>query len=84
MATETREDRAARIARERREMNVPPWGFAPSAVYVDYNPWERDKGSAGYVNWGIAQEQRRKIHANNPSYFWDDCEDLVSPDPKGK
>jgi len=84
MAKTERESRDARIARERREMNIKPWQFPPSAVHVDYNPREADKGTAGYTSWKVAQRQRAEIHARNPDYFWDDNEDLVSPDPKGK
>jgi len=81
---EQRETREQRIKRERVEMNIRPWEFPPSYVAVDHNPWEADPSTAGFTSWRTAQEQRRKIHASNPEYFWDDNEDLVPPDPKGK
>jgi hypothetical protein len=84
MGKTERESRAERIARERREMNIKPWQFAPSAVSLDGNPWEADPGAAGFTSWKTAQQQRREIHARSPEYFWDDCDDLVPPTPKGK
>ena len=82
MATEQRETREQRIKRERVEMNIRPWQFAPSAVFLGDNPWQGDTSAAGFTSWQTAQRQREEIHARNPDYFWDDNDDL--PNPKGK
>jgi len=84
MATPERESRAQRIARERREMNIKPWQFPPSAVSVDYNPWEGDQAAAGYTSWKVAQQQRLELYRRDPLYFHDDCADFDEQSPKGK
>ena len=84
MAKTERESRDARIAREKLEMHIKPWEFPPSAVYVDYNPWEADKSSAGYTSWKVAQQQRLELYRRDASYFWDDLSDFDEQPPKGK
>lgn len=63
----TRETLAQRIARERHEMNLQPWQFAPSEIDDDESPYP--PGTAGYESWRQAQQWRAEIRRRNPGYF---------------
>jgi hypothetical protein len=68
MTTETLKQR---IERERRELGLKPWQFAPSQV--DDGPSLYPPGSAGHPAWLQAQAWRAEIRAKKPGYF-DECE----------
>lgn len=55
------------IRRERAELNVPPWGFAPSEI--DDGPCPYPPGSAGAQGWAQAQAWRAEIRKRDPRYF---------------
>lgn len=57
---------AERIKRERRELNLRPWQFAPSEV-GGKSPYPA--GSAGCDSWGEAQAMRAEILLRDPHYF---------------
>ncbi len=63
------ETRAERIARERKELDLRPWEFAPSEVTDGPNPYADDPNKAGFASWNKAQELRRQIRAKCPHYF---------------
>jgi len=56
-----------RIARERREMNLRPWQFAPSEI--DAGPCPYPAGSAGARGWAQAQQWRAEIRERDPRDF---------------
>lgn len=78
MPTTDRLTRDQRIAKERAEMDLRPWEFSPSQVYLFSNPFTG--GEVGRKTWAIAQQQRRELLARNPDYFWDDPEGNEEPD----
>ena len=48
------ERRADRIRREREELHLRPWEFAPSQVTdADPSPWP--EGTMGAISWAAAQ-----------------------------
>jgi hypothetical protein len=63
----TRETLQQRIARERHEMNLMPWQFAPSEIGDGPSPYP--PGTAGHESWRQAQEWRAEIRKKNPHYF---------------
>jgi hypothetical protein len=73
MMTKRKEMLAQRIKRERRELNLAPWQFAPSEV-DGRNPYPAS--SAGGASWIEAQEMRAEIERRDPHYF--DCAKLTS------
>lgn len=56
-----------RVRRERAELQIPPWGFAPSEA--DDGPSPYPPTSAGAIAWAQAQEWRRQIRERDPHYF---------------
>jgi hypothetical protein len=69
-----RETLEERIDRERRQMHLSPWQFAPSEVDDGPNPYT--PGVAGYRSWIEAQAWRDAIRKREPSYF----DDLLDED----
>jgi hypothetical protein len=63
MSKETLEQR---INREREEMKLAPWQFAPSEIDDGPSPY---LDGAGLDSWKQAQEWRRQIRETNPKYF---------------
>lgn len=59
----------ARIADERKRMNLRPWQLAPSEVDDGPSPWPPNCG--GYQSWQEAQQQRAEILLRDPDYFTD-------------
>lgn len=67
MTKPKRESLAQRIERERFELDLKPWQFAPSEV--DNGPIPYQSSSAGFVAWVQAQKWRAEIRARDPDYF---------------
>jgi hypothetical protein len=59
--------RAQRIAKERTELKVAPWQFAPSEVDDGRNPYP--ESTAGFAAWEQAKKWRAEIRAEDPHYF---------------
>lgn len=62
-----RETLQRRIARERQELRLMPWQFAPSEIDDDESPYP--PGTAGHESWRQAQQWRAEIRRRNPGYF---------------
>jgi len=62
----SKETLAARIKRERRELNLRPWQFAPSEV-DGKSPYPAN--SAGGISWAEAIQMRAEIMRRDPHYF---------------
>lgn len=63
----TDDKRKERIARERAELQLAPWQFAPSEV--DDAPPTYGPSTAGYASWLQAQAWRIEIRRRDPHYF---------------
>lgn len=66
MMTKRKEMLAERIKRERRELNLAPWQFAPSEV-DGRNPYPAY--TAGGTSWAEARAMRDEILLRDPHYF---------------
>lgn len=62
-----KETLAERIKRERHELNLRPWEFAPSEVDAGENPYP--PGCAGHSSWIEARTMRAEIKRRDPRYF---------------
>jgi hypothetical protein len=63
------EAREQRISRERQEMGLRPWQFAPSEIDDGPNHYARTPACAGYAAWEQAKRWRAKIRQRDPHYF---------------
>ena len=61
-------DKQKRIARERSELNLAPWQFAPSEINDGPNPYSTS-ASAGNGAWEDAKSWRAEIRQRDPHYF---------------
>lgn len=57
------------MRRERTELRIPPWGFAPSEI--DDGPCPYPASSAGAAGWEQAQRWREEIRQRDPNCFSD-------------
>lgn len=59
-----------RIDRERSEMNLRPWQYAPSEVFGQgESPYSATPGCAGHIAWLEAQAWCAEILFERPDYF---------------
>ncbi|OGI41825.1 MAG: hypothetical protein A2150_00480 [Candidatus Muproteobacteria bacterium RBG_16_64_11] len=67
MMTKRNEILTQRIKRERRELNLAPWQFAPSEVDAGKCPYPVH--SVGGDSWAEARAMREEILLRDPHYF---------------